>query len=235
MTAARPVINKALLEQLQNRLGYTFSDPHLLRRALTHRSFGQSNNERLEFLGDSILGAVIGHYLYCTFPEAPEGQLTRLRAALVKGETLAQVAREFNFSDCLVLGEGELKSGGSNRDSILADSLESVIGAIYLEKGFNFCSELVLKWFHSRLAGLEVDKPLKDTKTQLQEYLQGQGKPLPLYAIEKVEGQAHEQMITISCQINHRCQPFIATARSRKQAEKLAAGEAIKWLQENQL
>ncbi len=217
-------------QSLQTRLGYQFSDAQLFKRALTHRSFGSPNNERLEFLGDSILGAVIGHRLFAKFPNIAEGQLTRLRASLVKGDTLAQVARELDIGPILIMGEGEVKSGGRQRDSILADAVESLIGAIYLEVGFEACAKVVLPWFESRLDDIEVDKPLKDPKTQLQELLQARGADLPQYDIVKVDGQAHNQTITVSCQVSGITSPVTATAKNRKQAEKQAAAQAIKMI-----
>jgi len=221
-------VNKSdLQQQLESRLGYQFKDPALLRRALTHRSFGIPNNERLEFLGDSILGAIIGHYLFNTFPQASEGQLTRLRASLVKGDTLAKVARELDLGHTLIMGEGELKTGGSDRDSILADAVESLIGSIYLEADIDVCTRVVLSWFESRLSRLKPDKPLKDAKTELQEWLQSKGMPLPEYVIEKMAGQAHNQEITVSCSVQGMSQPFIATARNKKLAEKQAAAQAL--------
>ena len=219
------------LDQLQTRLGYSFNDSKLLRRALTHRSFGATNNERLEFLGDSVLGVIVGEALFHKFPEASEGQLTRLRSALVKGETLAKIARELELGACLVLGEGELKSGGDKRDSILADAVESIIGAIYLEQGLPEATRVVLAWLSSRIDKLELAKPLKDTKTQLQEFLQAQGKPLPEYTIVEVQGQAHDQVITVSCRVTGVADAITASARSRKQAEKLAAENALQKLQ----
>ena len=214
--------------QLQSRLGYEFNDAKLLKRALTHRSFGSPNNERLEFLGDSVLGAVIGHCLFAKFPNIAEGQLTRLRASLVKGDTLAQVAGELDIGPSLIMGEGEVKSGGRERESILADAVESLIGAVYLESGFDACAQVVLPWFESRLANIEIDKPLKDPKTELQELLQARGESLPEYTIAKVEGQAHNQMITVSAQVAGIDSPIVATAKNRKKAEKKAAAQAIK-------
>lgn len=224
----------SLLQQFQARIGYQFSDSRLLKRALTHRSFGSPNNERLEFLGDSILGAIIGHYLFDTYPKAAEGQLTRLRSSLVRGDTLAEVARELDIGDHLIMGEGELKSGGRDRDSLLADAVESIIGAVYLEAGFEACQEFVLRCYQSRLAAIAIDKPLKDPKTELQEMLQAMGKALPEYAIIDTEGKAHNQLITISCVVPGISEPFVAKAKNRKQAEKLAAANAIVRLREKQ-
>ncbi|WP_434064649.1 ribonuclease III [Sessilibacter corallicola] len=221
------VNNPILLERLQKRLGYTFQNSSILQQALTHRSFGANNNERLEFLGDSLLGMFIGERLYEKFTNATEGELTRIRSSLVKGETLAQIAREFELGDCLIMGEGELKSGGFRRDSILADAVESIIAGIYLESGFETSRKVVLNWFGSRLDSLELAQTGKDPKTQLQEYLQACGAPLPKYGIETLEGEAHNQVITVSCEIQGFSQPFTASAKNKKQAEKKAAQLAL--------
>lgn len=219
-----------MLSEFQTQLGYHFNDSNLLKRALTHRSFGSPNNERLEFLGDSILGAIIGHYLFETYPAAAEGQLTRLRSSLVRGDTLAEIGRELNVGDYLIMGEGELKSGGRDRNSLLADAVESLIGGVYLESGFDVCKKVVLACYKSRLAAIVIDKPLKDAKTELQELLQAQGASLPEYSITSTEGQVHQQKITVSCRIEGYPKPFMAVGKSRKQAEKLAAASAIKVL-----
>lgn len=221
-----------LLSQFQQRIDYQFVEKKLLKRALTHRSFGTPNNERLEFLGDSILGAIIGHYLFEAYPKAAEGQLTRLRSSLVRGDTLAEVARELEIGELLIMGEGELKSGGRDRDSLLADAVESIIGAVYLEAGFAVCQRFVLRCYQSRLAAIVIDKPLKDPKTELQEMLQAKGKALPEYTIIDTEGKSHNQLITVSCVIAGVSEPFVATAKNRKQAEKLAAASAITTLRD---
>ncbi|WP_460048639.1 ribonuclease III [Sessilibacter sp. MAH2] len=223
--------NPILLERLQNRIGYHFQKSALLTQALTHRSFGANNNERLEFLGDSLLGMYIGEYLFHKFPEATEGQLTQLRTSLVKGETLADIGRELELGDCLIMGEGELKSGGFKRDSILANAVESIIAGIYLESGLDISRNCVLLWFKTRLELLQLELVLKDPKTQLQELLQSQGKPLPKYSIESFEGEAHSQVITVSCTIIGRDEPFIASAKNKKLAEKKAAQMALVELQ----
>ena len=174
-------------QRLEQRLGYRFDDQRQLQLALTHRSHGATNNERLEFLGDSILNFIIGEALFKRLPEAREGQLSRLRSQIVKGDTLALLAREFELGDCLILGEGELKSGGKSRDSILADSVEAIIGAMYLASGLDVCRERVLTWFAPRLNELSANTSAKDAKSRLQEYLQAQrqpyGLPIPAPAI----------------------------------------------------
>lgn len=210
-------------QRLEQRLGYHFDDQRQLQLALTHRSHGATNNERLEFLGDSILNFIVGEALFKRFPEAREGQLSRLRSQMVKGDTLAELAREFELGECLVLGEGEMKSGGHARDSILADSIEAIIGAIYLSSGLDICRERVLTWFASRLDKLSVDTSAKDSKSRLQEYMQAQRQPLPEYAVVKVGGEGHAQMFTIECRVAVTKRPTSATASSRREAEKQAA------------
>lgn len=217
-------------QKLQERLGYTFKSIALLKLALTHRSHGATNNERLEFLGDSILNLVVGHELYRRFPEAREGQLSRLRSQLVKGETLAEMAKEFAIGDCLILGEGEAKSGGSGRDSILADSVEAIIGAIYTEVDYEPCRQKVLEWYQPRLAQITLAAPAKDSKSMLQEYLQSKGKPLPLYQVVEAEGESHAQIFTIECTTVLSKTSVKAKASNRRDAEKLAATEMLRRL-----
>jgi ribonuclease-3 len=210
-------------QRLEQRLGYHFEDQRQLQLALTHRSHGATNNERLEFLGDSILNFVIGEDLYKRLPEAREGQLSRLRSQIVKGDTLALLAREFELGDCLILGEGELKSGGKNRDSILADSVEAIIGAMYLASGLEVCRERVLTWFAPRLNALSVNTSAKDSKSRLQEYLQSQRQPLPEYVVVEVGGEGHAQVFTIECRVALAKHATQAVASSRREAEKQAA------------
>lgn len=210
-------------QQLESRLGYHFNDQRQLQLALTHRSHSSSNNERLEFLGDSILNFLIGEALFGQFQEAREGQLSRLRSQLVKGDTLAELAREFNLGECLVLGEGEMKSGGHSRDSILADAVEAIIGAIYLESGLDICRERVLAWYSDRLDALRLDTSAKDPKSRLQEYLQAHHQPLPEYRIVEVGGEGHAQVFTIECLVGIAKQSTRAQASSRREAEKQAA------------
>jgi len=217
-------------QRLEQRLGYQFATPALLHLALTHRSHGARNNERLEFLGDSILNLIIGEALFTRFTEVREGQLSRLRSELVKGETLAQIAREFDLGECLILGEGEMKSGGHRRDSILADSVEALIGAIYTETDFATCRTHVLAWYAQRLACLRVDTRAQDAKSQLQEYLQSQGKPLPVYSVVAAAGESHAQIFTLECRVVLLAQPVRAEASNRREAEKLAAAEVLRLL-----
>lgn len=210
-------------QRLEQRLGYSFSDQRQLQLALTHRSHGASNNERLEFLGDSILNFIIGEALFKRLPEAREGQLSRLRSQIVKGDTLALLAREFELGDCLILGEGELKSGGKSRDSILADSVEAIIGAIYLESGLDLCRERVLTWFAPRLNELSSTTSAKDPKSRLQEYMQSQRQPLPEYTVVEIGGEGHAQVFTIECCVALAKQATRAVASNRREAEKQAA------------
>lgn len=217
-------------QRLEERLGYTFGQRRQLQLALTHRSHGASNNERLEFLGDSILNFIIGEALYQRLGEAREGQLSRLRSQLVKGDTLAELAREFALGEFLVLGEGELKSGGHRRDSILADAVEAIIGAIYLESGLDVCRERVLAWYGERLSAITLDTSAKDAKSRLQEYLQAQRQPLPEYRVADVGGEGHAQVFTIECHVSLATQPTRAQASSRREAEKQAAAAMLRQL-----
>lgn len=210
-------------QRLEQRLGYHFEDQRQLQLALTHRSHSATNNERLEFLGDSILNFIVGEELFKRFPEVREGQLSRLRSQMVKGDTLAELAREFELGECLILGEGEMKSGGNSRDSILADSVEAIIGAIYLASGLGICRERVLTWFAPRLSKLGLNTSGKDSKSQLQEYMQAQRQPLPEYVVVEVGGEGHAQMFTIECRVALTKQPTSATASNRREAEKQAA------------
>lgn len=229
MNAAVPVKNRkkvqknSALELLNHKLGYVFREDSLLNTALTHRSFGSLNNERLEFLGDSILNLIIAEQLFHVFPQASEGDLSRLRAALVKGETLAEIARQIELGGFLHLGEGEVKSGGAARTSILADALEAVIGAIYADSDMEQARNFVLRHFGARLQDLSLNHGEKDPKTQLQEWLQRRKHPLPQYAVVKIEGDAHNQEFTVSCTTNLFPDPTRASAANRKNAEKEAA------------
>lgn len=214
-------------QRLCSRLGYSFQNPDLLDLALSHRSVGAHNNERLEFLGDSLLNFYIAESLYHKFPKTKEGQLSRLRANLVCGETLAAIARDFGIGDCMNLGAGELKSGGFRRDSILADAVEALIGAIYLDSGDQQCRERVLVWYQSRLEELDLDKQHKDAKTRLQEYLQSRKQALPSYAVIDTSGEAHAQLFTVSCEVASAGQRITATGSSRKSAEQKAAAQML--------
>lgn len=212
---------------LYKKLGYEFADADNLTSALSHRSVGAKHNERLEFLGDAVLGLIIAKALYDRFPKQPEGNLTRMRASLVKGDTLAEVAREFALGDLLLLGPGELKSGGHRRDSILADAVEAIIGAIYLEVGMQGCEPLVLTWFSQRLDALDPDATPKDDKTRLQEYLQGRQLPLPEYEVTDISGKSHEQTFTVKCSVSGLSSPIMGRGKTRRRAEQKAAKQAL--------
>ncbi len=218
------------LAQLQRRIGYQFNDPDRLLLALTHRSFGNQNNERLEFLGDSIVNMVIAEHLYLQFEKAREGQLSRLRARMVKGVTLAEIGREFELGQYLRLGSGELKSGGYRRDSILADAVESIIGAVYLDSDFATCRAQVLRWFEQRLQNLNIQDTQKDPKTRLQEYLQSRQFPLPQYDVISVDGEAHAQTFHVSCALPSLDRKTTGVGNSRRIAEQQAARNALKAL-----
>lgn len=209
--------------QLCKTLQYQFNDMQLLATALTHRSLNADNNERLEFLGDSILNFTIAQALFENFPSAPEGDLSRLRAALVKGDTLAEIASEMGIGVYLRLGEGELKSGGSSRPSILADAVEAIIGAIYLDASIETVRQIVLSWFTGRLQNITLDGSKKDPKTLLQEWLQARKQPLPEYEVTEIQGESHNQLFTIQCRVKSVSAPTVASASSRKSAEKAAA------------
>jgi ribonuclease-3 len=216
-----------LVNRLESRISYSFSDRALLKQALTHRSAGKSNNERLEFLGDAVLGLTISALLYRRFPDASEGDLSRLRAALVQQSTLAELARSLGLGEHLVLGAGELKSGGANRDSILADALEALLSALYIDGGLATCEERVASWFAPLLAQQTPSAPVKDAKTRLQEYLQAHKQPLPVYTIVEVEGMDHEQEFRVHCSVSLLQQPLTGSGTSRKEAEQQAAAAAL--------
>jgi ribonuclease-3 len=211
---------------LEVRLDYCFTDRELLVQALTHRSHHHNHNERLEFLGDSVLGFVVADSLYHQFPRSPEGDLTRMRARLVRRDTLASVARDLSLGNFLQLGEGEYKSGGFDRNSILADALEAVFGAVYLDGGYRNAKTVILKLFAHRLATITV-KNIKDNKTLLQELLQKKEKPLPVYQVVEQRGEAHALEFRVKCEIDHTGSPFFAKGNTRRGAEQTAAGIAI--------
>ncbi|GLK88185.1 ribonuclease III [Pseudomonas turukhanskensis] len=217
----------AALSRLERQLGYSFKDQDLMILALTHRSFAGRNNERLEFLGDAILNFVAGEALFERFPQAREGQLSRLRARLVKGETLAILARGFDLGEYLRLGSGELKSGGFRRESILADALEALIGAIYLDAGMEAARERVLAWLSSELDGLTLVDTNKDPKTRLQEFLQSRGCELPRYEVVDIQGDPHCRIFVVECQITLLNDKTIGQGASRRIAEQVAAAAAL--------
>jgi len=216
--------------ELMAKLSYKFKEPNLLRRALTHRSIKRENNERLEFVGDSILNFVIARALFDRFPRAKEGELSRLRSKLVRGDTLAQIGKELGIGEHLRLGQGELKSGGRQRNSIIADALEAVIAAIYFDSDLMTCQKIVEGFYAERLAKTKIDKTLKDAKTQLQEYLQSKGKPLPNYAIKETEGDLHAQKFIVTCKVDGLKHIAEGRGTSRRRAEQSAAELYLKEL-----
>ncbi len=223
------------IDSLAKSIGYPFRTPALLTQALTHRSFSGNNNERLEFLGDSVLNFIIAHQLYQRFPKLPEGDLSRLRAQLVKESTLSEIAFSLNIGDALKLGEGELKSAGWRRPSILADALEAIIGAVYSDGGFTSAEVLVLSLYQEKLANIDPKVIDKDAKSQLQEFLQGKKIDLPDYNVVSIEGEAHAQTFKIGCMIEKLNITTVGEGTSRRIAEQQAAQLALDLLALDQL
>ncbi|MCI0749368.1 MAG: ribonuclease III [Nevskiales bacterium] len=218
------------LEPVAQRLGYTFRDPALLAQALTHRSASAVNNERLEFLGDAVINLVIGEALFHARPDAEEGDLSRLRASLVCETALAGLAERLQLGDALIMGSGEMKSGGFRRHSILADALEAVLGAVYLDGGFAPAMDVGRRLFEERLAQLPDAAQLKDAKTRLQEFLQAHGRPCPVYELQASAGPAHRQRFTLRCHLSDGDEETQGQGVSRKQAEQAAAEKMLKHL-----
>lgn len=216
--------------ELETRIGYRFVRGELLELALTHRSFGAHNNERLEFLGDALLDFGIAEQLYRRFPRLREGDLSRLRASLVRGETLAEVGREFGLGDFLRIGKGEASSGGRSRDSILADTVEAILGGIVLDSGVDTALAVLARWYEARLAALDPGVSHKDAKTELQEYLQARRLALPVYHMTTRSGADHKLWFCVECQISALAQPVEGRGRSRRIAEQQAARTALKQL-----
>ncbi|MEO7385705.1 MAG: ribonuclease III [Gammaproteobacteria bacterium] len=217
-------------EWAASALGYRFQDNGLLEMSLTHRSASGGNNERLEFLGDAVLGLVIAEALYEAHAGADEGALSRLRARLVRRETLEEVARELELGELLRLGSGELRSGGHRRASILANSLEAVFGAVFLDGGWPATRKVVVKLLSARLAALDTDDDLRDPKTRLQEFLQGRGHALPTYAVERVSGSGHAQHFAVICRLETPGIEVHGEGASRRAAEQQAAEQALRAL-----
>lgn len=211
------------MEKLQRKINYQFKDISLLKRALTHRSMGMGNNERLEFLGDSILGAAIARELYYRFPGIAEGKLSRFKSHVVKGQTLALIATKLELSSLLILGSGELKSGGQNRKSIQSDAVEAILGAIFLESGFDVVSAIILNLFKEYIDGINPNDTLKDFKSQLQERLQKFGKTLPQYELINTTGRDHNAKFTVNCFLKDQAIQVQQEAKSIKQAEQMCA------------
>jgi ribonuclease-3 len=214
-------------QMLAKMLGLDFNQPSLFVTALTHRSMGAYNNERLEFLGDSILGFVIAQKLYDSFPNASEGALSRLRASLVNQDSLANLARKHHVGDYLILGSGELKSGGFRRDSILSDAMEAIIGALFKDQGISACQNWILTMFAEELGKLTADNWKKDPKTQLQELMQSQGVDLPEYELITMGGLPHTQLFKITCRTQLTAETCVGYGGSRKKAEQSAAQQML--------
>ncbi|EFX91960.1 ribonuclease III [Actinobacillus ureae ATCC 25976] len=215
------------IERLQKKLDYKFISLDYLLQALTHRSAGAKNNERLEFLGDSILNFAIGKALFEKFPKANEGELSRMRATLVREQTLAILARQFDLGEYMKLGAGELKSGGYRRESILSDCVEAIIAAIYLDSGMDNAIERVSVWYQDLLAEMKPSDAQKDPKTRLQEFLQGRKLKLPAYEVIDIKGEAHNQTFKVTCKIETFDETFIGVGTSRRKAEQNAAEQVL--------
>jgi ribonuclease III len=214
------------IEAFALSIGHRYAQPELLRRALTHRSHGASNNERVEFLGDSVVNCAVALELYHKFPDLSEGELSRLRANLVNQQSLASVARRFDFGAQLLLGEGEVKSGGSRRPSILADAVEAVIGAVFLDAGFEAARRVVRTLLGDAIDAIDPASSGKDPKTLLQEHLQGRRMALPQYAVVATRGEAHEQLFEVECVVPELNIRSLGAGTSRRSAEQEAARQA---------
>ncbi len=217
-----------LIRAIEQRIAYRFSDPDLLEQALTHRSHGRRNYERLEFLGDGLLNCIVGAALYRRRPQAEEGDLSRFRATLVKESTLAAIGAELGLADLIRFGPGELRSGGFRRRSIHADVIESIIGAVYLDGGFDAAEALVLRLFDQRLDDLPDAESLKDAKTRLQELLQGAGRGIPVYEVVDARGPAHQRQFTARCTLPDSERSVEGVGSSRRRAEQNAAALMIR-------
>lgn len=218
------------LERLCRRIDYQFKKPAFLKQALTHCSVGSENYERFEFLGDSILSFVIANELFHRFPSQSEGHLSRLRSFLVRGDMLVEIAREISLGDFLFLGQGELKSGGFRRASILSDALEAVFAAVFFDGGVDAAKDVILKLYRSRLEDPNLNDCLKDSKTKLQEYLQAEKIALPEYALVKVEGDEHDQVFYVTCTVDIAKKVTEGHGSNRRKAEQLAAKEMLEQL-----
>ncbi len=226
---------KNLQERLLRRLDYQFNNSELFKQALTHRSAAGSHNERLEFLGDAILGMVIAEALFEKFPDTDEGKLSRLRSSLVKGKTLSEIAQEIELGDCLYLGEGELKTGGFRRGSILADAFEALLGSVYLDSGFDSVKSLIQKLYQQRLSAMSLETVVKDPKTRLQEWLQSRKSELPQYQLTKISGEAHEQQFEVECRVDFLGSKITeGSGTSRRNAEQMSAEKMLNLLLDTQ-
>ncbi len=211
----------------ESRLDYSFKDPQLLEQALTHRSASRSNYERLEFLGDAFLNFTIAARLYEDCPQYAEGDLSRARASLVNRRSLAEIAREIDVEQHIILGEGERRTGGAQRSSVLADVVESVIGGILLDGGHQAARSVVLRMYDARIANLPSPDELKDAKTRLQEWLQGRGRGLPVYSVESTSGKDHERVFSVRCELADADRQTVGEGRSRRSAEQSAAAAML--------
>lgn len=216
---------------IREKLAYDPRDASLFVAALTHRSAAGRNNERLEFLGDAVLNLVIAEHLYRAFPECTEGDLSRLRARVVSSEPLAEISAALGLGDVLKLGSGELKTGGFRRKSILADGLEAVCGAVFLDGGLDAARRMIDVLFQPKIAALPPPDALKDSKTRLQEYLQSHGHPLPRYTVERVEGEAHAQVFWVLCEVPNLGERAEGSGSSRRRAEQEAAGRILQQIE----
>jgi ribonuclease-3 len=223
--------NQLLLDRLQKRIGYVFKNEPLLTQALTHRSFSSNNNERFEFIGDSILNYSVAKMLFEAFPKLSEGELSRFRANLVNQDTLAEIAHELELGDVLFLGTGELKSGGFRRPSILSDAMEAMFAAISFDSDFLTAEQVIRALYAERVRTIDVNTQSKDAKTLLQEALQAKRLPLPKYRIIEQKGEAHDQIFVVECDLGELGYQTKASAPSRRLAEQLAAKEALVYLQ----
>ena len=227
--------NTAALSDLQVRLGYAFRQSSLLQQAVTHRSFSADHNERLEFLGDSVLNLSVAHLLYAQLVNLPEGDLSRVRANLVKQDTLHQLAKTLDLPGVMRLGEGEMRSGGQKRPSILADALEAIIGAVLMDAGYQAAESLVLRLFEKVTISPTMTAAAKDPKTELQEWLQARRMQLPIYRVAGTTGAAHQQTFDVECEIVELKQAQRGIGNSRRSGEQAAAAAMLQWLQEHPL
>ncbi len=212
---------------LEQKIGYVFINKELLTQALTHRSYSDGNNERFEFLGDALLGAVIAQELYFKFPKATEGELSRTRSSLVNGDVLFQIASALELNKYILLGEGELRSGGLQRQSILADCLEAIVAAVYLDSDFITCKTILLNLYNEIIKNLDISAMAKDPKTILQEWLQAKQFELPEYTIVSQSGTAHDMTFVVKCHLKKMELATEGVAKSRRKAEQIAANKAM--------
>lgn len=215
------------LARFQERLGYSFNDESILRHALKHRSAGSNNNERLEFLGDSLIGLFAAEILFKAYPEAPEGDLSSMRSHLVRKESLAEIARLLRLEEVIELGQSALSSGGHRRDSILADAVEAVIAATYLDGGWQNAAQVSAKLLQAPISAIEDVDSVRDSKSLLQEWLQARGKPVPSYQTIEVSGPGHARQFAIACRVTGHSEDFVGEGPNRRAAEQKAAQQAL--------